>query len=471
MFHTEDRRDQSPLPKILQIFGGLGVVMGLGYVLLRGLSLEELMLPAVALGLPVYLIVLVDPIVGIALLIGCVGLSPEFTVAGLKNLRLEDFLMPGLLLGWLLRAGSQRTPFANTRIWQPAMFSLVFMLASTIAGVAAGTAPPSFAFLVMGKYAEYLLIFLLVINTVKTEGEIRALLTFSILIALVSSASSLGTTISESADVAEGRVRGPLGETSNIYGGYLALHLLMALGLFLHSPHGPGRFATGTGVVLLGICILFTYSRTTYVAIAGSIFLFGALKHRRLLLILLVLAVLIPLLAPESVLNRMSTVRGTVSGEAPSSWVSRLDAWDWALHRMGPLDHFFGQGIGSVKFGDVDSEYVRIFSDLGIIGVGLFAWLLFRIGRVATTAYDRVTQYTFPAGYLSGYLMAFVAIIIHSVAATTFSAIRTEETFMMLTGLMTALVNSEQALGPLVPGEPVVLLRDVPVLEPLRRHA
>jgi hypothetical protein len=175
MISADGESQQSPLPKILQAVAGLGVFMGLGYLLLRGLSMEELMLPAAALGLPIYLIVLVDPIIGIAILIACIGLSPEFSVAGLKNLRMEDFLMPGLLLGWILRAGSQRTPFAKAQFWAPAMTSLAFMVLSTIAGVAAGTAPPSFAFMVMGKYAEYLLIYLLVINTVKSEGEISAL--------------------------------------------------------------------------------------------------------------------------------------------------------------------------------------------------------------------------------------------------------------------------------------------------------
>jgi hypothetical protein len=470
MIRTDDDGQQSPLPRILQATGGLAVFMGLGYLLLRGLSLQELMLPAAALGLPIYLIVLVDPIIGIAILIACIGLSPEFTVAGLRNLRMEDFLMPGLLLGWILRAGSQRIPFANTRIWAPAMTSLTFMVLSTIAGVAAGTAPPAFAFMVLGKYAEYMLIYLLVINTVKSEGEIRALLIFSILVALLSSYASLSTTINTSAELVGGRVLGPLGETSNIYGGYLALHLLMALGLFLHFPTGGGRLLGGACVVLLGISILFTYSRTTYVAIGGAIFLFGAFKHRRLLVILLVLAAVIPIMAPDSVLNRMATVGGVAAGSAPSSWVSRLDAWDWAFHRMGPLDAIYGQGIGSVKFADVDSEYVRIYSDLGIIGVGLFVWLLFRIGRVALAAYDRVPQFTFPAGYLAGYLMAFAAIIIHSVAATTFSAIRTEEAFMVLTGLMTALINREESLGTFEAGRHAVLLRDVAVLEPLRRQ-
>ena len=96
---------RTPLPKILQVMGVLAVFMSLGYLTLRGLSLQDLMLPAAAIGLPIYLIAIVDPILGLSILIACIGLSPEFTFGGVRNLRMEDFLLPGLVFGWLLRAG------------------------------------------------------------------------------------------------------------------------------------------------------------------------------------------------------------------------------------------------------------------------------------------------------------------------------------------------------------------------------
>jgi hypothetical protein len=41
---------------------------------------------------------------------------------------------------------------------------------------------------------------------------------------------------------------------------------------------------------------------------------------------------------------------------------------------------------------------------------------------------------------------------------------------MVLTGLMTALINREESLGTFEAGRHAVLLRDVAVLEPLRRQ-
>lgn len=455
---------RNPLPKILQVMGTLAVFMSLGYLTLRGLSLEELMLPAAAIGLPIYLVVLVDPILGLAILIACIGLSPEFTIGGVRNLRVEDFLLPGLLLGWLLRAGRERTPFAPARIWGPILASLALMILSTIAG-STGRVGQAMTFLILGKYAEYLVLYLLVINTVRTESELRALSIFAILVALASSSLSIGGSFMSAASTLEGRVRGPEGETSNIYGGYLGLHLLLALGLFLHSRTPGTRLAGGAAVVLLGISLLFTYSRTTYVAVGGAMLLFGALKHRRLLIILFILAVLVPILAPGSVMERIETVGGVTSGATPS-WSARLYAWEWAMNRMSPVDRFFGQGIGSVRFGEVDSEYVRIFSDLGIVGIVLFSWLLFRLAKLANTTYDALEEYTFQRGYVAGYLMGLAAMIIHSVAATTFSAIRTEESFMILTGFMTVIANLQENAVPGTPDRAVVLLRDASILEP-----
>jgi hypothetical protein len=465
-----DAESRTPLSKILQVMGVLGVFVSLGSLTLHGLSLEELMLPAVALGLPIYLVVLVDPIIGLAILIACIGLSPSLSIGGIRDLRAEDFMLPGLLLGWLIRAGKERTRVLTGPLWVPAMVSMVVIVIATIAGTRGRGVAPSMPYLIMAKYAEYLIIYLVVLNSVRTPGDARALACFSVLVALTTAVISLSGSTSVVVDATGNRLMGPTGETSNIYGGYLGLNLLVALGIFLHSTSPGARLAWGTVVAVLGFAILFTYSRATYVAVAGAMLLFGAVKYRRLLVILVILAAIIPILAPSSVTDRLATVGGVASGTTPQSWSARLAAWEWVLDRMSATDRVLGMGIGSVAFGDVDSEYVRVFSDLGVIGLGLFAWVLIRIGRLANRTYDALEPDTFPKGYLAGYLMALLSLMIHAIAATTFSAIRTEETFMVLTGLMTVIACRQEELYPEeTPDRPVVLLRDASILETPQR--
>jgi hypothetical protein len=466
-----EHETRNPLPKILQVMGVLGVFMSLGYLTLRGLSVEELMLPAVALGLPIYLIVLVDPILGIAILIASIGLSPEFTVGGVNNLRAEDFLMPGLILGWLLRTGQQGARFAPAVLWAPALISAGVMLLSTLAGGPGRGVSPTMPYLILGKYVEYLVLYLLVLNTVKTEAEVRALTIFAILVAVISALLILGGSASVVATPSGERLTGPLGETANIYGGYMGLHLLLALGLFLHATSTGTRLVWGGAVVVLGFAILYTYSRATYVALGGAILIFGIVKYRRLLLIFFILAAIIPALAPASIMDRIQTVGGIASGTTPGSWTARLDAWDWAVHRMSGTDWIFGKGIGSVAFGDVDNEYVRILSDMGILGIALFAWVLIRLGRLANRTHDALADDTFLKGTLAGYLMAYIMMVIHAMAATSFSAIRIEEGFMILTALMNVIANGRDEVQPWGDDRSVVLLRDASILGGLRQEA
>jgi hypothetical protein len=465
-----EHESRNPLPKILQVMGVLGVFMSLAYLTLRGLSVQELILPAVALGMPIYLIVLVDPLLGVAILIASIGLSPEFTVGGVRDVRAEDFLLPGLVLGWVLRAGQQGLRLAPAALWKPAAVSFVFMVLTTLAGAPAHNVYPSMPYLILGKYVEYLILYLLVLNTVKTEAEIRALTIFAILVALTSAILSLGGNSAVVAESAGRRLTGPMGETANIYGGYLGLHLLMALGLFLHAKSTGIRLAWGASVVILGFAILYTYSRATYAALGGAILIFGLVKYRRLLLIFLILAAIIPALAPAAIVDRLQTVGGVASGTAPGSWTARLYAWDWAIGRMSASDWIFGRGIGSVAFGDVDNEYVRILSDMGVLGLTLFAWVLLRLGRLANRLHDALEDDTFLKGTLAGYLMAYVAMIIHAVAATSFSAIRIEEAFMILTALMNAIANGRESFLSGEEGRPVVLLRDASILGGLRQE-
>ncbi len=462
---------RNPLPRILQVMGVLAVFMSLGYLTLRGFSAEELMLPAVALGLPIYLIVLVDPILGIAILIASIGLSPEFSIGGIRDLRAEDFLMPGLLLGWLLRTGQEGARFAPAVLWTPALVSSAVMVVATLAGAPGRGVSPTMPYLILGKYGEYLVLYLLVLNTVKTEAEVRALTVFAILVAVTSAVLVLGGSTSVVITPSGTRLTGPIGETANIFGGYLGLHLLLALGLFLHATTSAARLAWGGAVVILGFAILYTYSRATYVALGGAILIFGLVKYRRLLLIFFILAAIIPALAPAAILDRLQTVGGIASGSTPGSWTARLDAWDWAVHRLTASDWIFGKGIGSVAFGEVDNEYVRVLSDTGVLGVALFAWVLIRLGRMANRAHDALPNDTFLKGTLAGYLMAYVAMLIHAVAATSFSAIRIEEAFMILTALANVVANRPGEPRPEGDVGPVVLLHDASILGGLRQEA
>jgi hypothetical protein len=319
----------------------------------------------------------------------------------------------------------------------------------------------------MGKFVEFFLIYLLLVNNITRREEFRALASFAILVAL---ASALMVSNAFADERGSGRLNGPLGETANMYGGYLILNIAIALGLFLQARSGPARFASAAAVVLLGIPLLYTYSRTSFVAIMAAALLYGVFKDRRLLVLALVAAVLTSVAAPENIWNRIASISGVATGDEPSSWTSRVWAWQVAGGRALRENPLLGFGLASIKLGMVDNEYVRVLVDTGVLGLALFLWVLAGLLFKATSLSRRLPLQTFEQGYASGYWIAFLAMMIHAIGATSYTSIRTMECFIVITGLFGALYNHAEEWGPVelvTPGGGTVLIAESPVLNPV----
>ncbi|MBI3856855.1 MAG: O-antigen ligase family protein [Planctomycetes bacterium] len=450
------------LQKLLLTLVPLGLLL---YGLLRGTDADVHLQIGVAAAFLVYIVTFIDLTLGLAILIACVGLSPELSVAGIQNIRLEDFVVPALILSWITRMMQKRIPMAPLIVTPALPLYGAAIILSTLVGVVSGTTSLSTAILYMGKFTEFFLIYVLFVNNITRREEFRALAVFAVMVAL---ASALMVS-SAFADEGGARLSGPLGETANMYGGYLILNLAIALGLFLHSPAASGRFASAAAVVLLAIPVLYTYSRTSFVAIVAAATLFGCFKDRRLLLVALVAGLLTPVIAPAAILDRLTTISGVATGDEPSSWKSRMDAWEHFGGLTLSNSPLLGSGLASVKLGMVDNEYVRVFVDTGAIGLALFLWVLGRLGFRATTLLNRLRPQTFERGFASGYWIAFVAMMIHALGATSYTSIRTMECFIVLTGLFGALHNRCEEWGltrETTAGGGTILIESAAVLEP-----
>jgi len=451
------------LQKLLLTLVPLGLLL---YGLFKGSDADLHFQIGVAAGFLVYIVTFIDLTLGLAILIACVGLSPELTIGGIQNLRLEDFIVPALLLSWITRIMQQRIPLAPILVSPALPLYGGAILIATLVGVAGGTTKLLTAALYMGKFTEFFLIYLLLVNNITRREEFRALAVFSVIVAL---ASALMVSNAFSEDRTAGRLNGPLGETANMYGGYLILNLGIALGLFLHSPTAGARGAFAIAVALLGVPLLYTYSRTSIVAIFFAAMLFGIMKDRRLLVVTVIVGIVTPIIAPAAIMDRISTIAGMATGNEPSSWSSRMYAWQTLGGKALEESPLVGFGLASVNLGMVDNEYVRVFIDTGILGLGLFLWVLVKLGIRATSLVNQLPDHTFERGYASGYWIAFVAMMVHAVGATSYTSIRTMECFVVITGLFGALYNRSQEWGVTrtsTPGGGTILIESSPVLEP-----
>src|SRR5215468_5528131 len=101
------------LHKLLVTLVPLGLLL---YGLIRGTEADLHLQIGIAAGFLVYIVTFIDLTLGLAILIACVGLSPELSIGGLQNLRLEDFVVPALLISWITRMMQQRIPLAPTLV-------------------------------------------------------------------------------------------------------------------------------------------------------------------------------------------------------------------------------------------------------------------------------------------------------------------------------------------------------------------
>jgi hypothetical protein len=426
----------SPFKRIAATITVIGVLYGAIYSIAEGTSAERFAQVGAAIGVLVYLLTFIDVLIGIGFLIACVALSPEMTMGEVGNLRLEDFLIPALLLSWVARAARDREPVIGSPLKGPALLYLSFMVVSTMVGITAGTTPAASSVLVVLKFVEYYLLFLLIVNNIRSHRDFKAMALFAVLAAGASAV--LTASLGADASTAD-RIHGPSGETANIFGGFLLMHLGLALGFALYGRDLFPRVACGTAAILMAHAVLTTLSRTTYAAIGFSLLIVGVLLERRLLVLLLLGSFALLLVGSEAATGRTQDLIHVMSGGSNHSLDARIAAWDVILSELTGFHLFLGQGAGSVRLGDVDSEYFKVLADMGLIGFAIFLWAMVRIGRMSYTLYRTRERDTFGHAFSVGFLLAFVGILVHAVAATSFTSIRSMEGFIILCGLMACL--------------------------------
>ncbi len=435
----QSSKPPSPLPAIIVTSLVLGLLAYLMMAVTDITGQASFVQFSAALAALAYLLTLINIRFGMGILILCIGLSPEVGVGDFNNLRFEDFVVPALLVAWLLRTLRNREELASNPFKAPMLAYLGVMIVSALLGVSSGSVEWTRSGLLLGKNLIYVLLFLIVLNNVRTYAEFRAFVIFTLLVSLAAATISLGQSrVLE--DPSTQRLHGPLGETANIFGGYVILHISMFLGFFLQFTSLRARIVSVICAGVLFYILMFTYSRTSYIALLCGIGLIALLKHRRLVVVLVIMAILFPLLAPDNVIARAQTILGIFSGPGPESWEARVSSWEESQSRILSRPAF-GSGPGSISFGDVDNEYVRVAVDLGLIGLAALLWFLFRIAVRMYRLYAQIETPGFVKAFVAGYFILLVSISVHAGGATSFSAIRTMEAFMVWTGFLAVLIN------------------------------
>jgi O-antigen ligase len=446
--HSHDT-SAGPLPLALFVLllaagAGLGIAqIGPGLSLGAGLLIVVLFLSFLHTELALHIILL------------SMLLSPEIVVGGFAGVsigkpdlkgdvlvvRIEDLILTTVCLAWLARAAIFKDVglIRKTPLNAPILAYTATLIIATLLGTFAGNVRPLRGFFFTLKYVEYFVVYFMAVNYICEERQLRRLLGTAVATCAIS--AIMGIAQIPSGERVSAPFEGRYGEP-NTFGGYLVLMLALVLGYALAARSVPGQLSWFALGAVLVVPLLYTLSRSSWLAAVPMLVTLILLSPRRLILMVAVgIAIVVgPLLFPKQVVDRYNYTlhdkadRGEyhVAGkQLDTSTSARLDSWKQGVEGWSRRPIF---GYGVTGFAFLDAQYVRVLVETGLAGFAAFLWLLWRIARLGWDAFRQSRGTRFHPLAL-GYLAGVVAMLVHGIGANTFIIVRIMEPFWFLTAI------------------------------------
>jgi len=404
-------------------------------------------LAGITIAVSVFLVTLLSTDTAILLLIVSMLLSPEFSLAQVPGrsvvVRLDDLLLGVIFLTWLgkLAINKQLGVVRATPLNAPLGLLIVACLASTMWGMVNGTVthPLAGTFYVI-KYIEYFLLYFMVANVIHREEQVRLFWRAMLITAVI-------VTVCAYVQIAQHgivyRVSAPFeGKPEpNTLAGYLLLMMAACSGLALHAASTAYRVLMAALVVFMFPPFLFTYSRGAYLAFIVVYLVLCVLskRYKPFLIVGLIIGVFAArTMLPPSVYERIAStfdprssveVGGARLAASPAARVIVYRyVWEKWLER--PV-----LGFGVTGIGFVDSQFALIIGELGLLGIGAFVWLWWRIWGIGYRAFVTVTE-PFAQGLTLGFMAGFAGLLVLSFAGNVFIIVRIMEPFWCLAAMV-----------------------------------
>lgn len=414
---------------------------------------------ALAAGLIVFILCFASTEIALYILIFSMLLSPEFIVGATGGgtlgrgitLRLDDFLLLIIGFSWLAKMSINKELglFLKTPLNKPIAYYILICLVSTLLGALFGRVELKTGFFFVLKYFEYMIVYFMVVNHLTDKKQARNFMWALIITCAIVSVMAVYQIPSG------GRVTAPFegaeGEP-NTLGGYLVFMIAICIGLLLTAP------SFGQGVIYLPLILLFvipmiyTQSRSSYLAVIPVLFTFIWLSEKRnwVLVVLLLIIVSLPFTAPEAAkerikftftqgLNRRDVVEiGGVKLDTSSS--ARLVSWreavrDWMQHP------FIGYGVTGYRF--IDGQYIKVITETGLVGLATFFYLIVTIFRRIRKDFAD-SESRLHRGLSMGFLAGFIGLLFHAIGSNTFIIVRIMEPFWFITAMVIMIPGLEK---------------------------
>ncbi len=195
-------------------------------------------------------------------------------------------------------------------------------------------------------------------------------------------------------------------ENPNVLGEYLLLIMpLCAARLCTSMKHAKRWFFMGA-FSLMGLCMVFTFSRGCWIGLLFAMGIFLAFRCKRLLGALLAGIVCVPFVMPASIMSRMMSIGNL----ADSSTSYRVNIWRGTIKML--KDHWLmGTGLGELAFNAIypiyslsaveaphpHSLFLLIFTQTGLFGILAFLFLMIAFYKCIALICRRSTYHRYMA--------------------------------------------------------------------------
>jgi O-antigen ligase len=332
---------------------------------------------------------------------------------------------------------------------RPIFLYLGVCIISTGFGIMTGRASAKSGFFFVLKYFEYFLVYFMVVNHLQTREQMHRFLFCIFLTCFIVSVYGIFEI------PGGGRVSAPFeGEVGepNTFGGYLIFIGAVAAGMLGKSENPKVKRALLFLLIVIIPPLLFTKSRSSYLAAVPVMLVLGYLSEKRVIVLSLmaIMLALSPLYLPTQVKDRiLYTFRQPEHREQieiggvrlDTSTSARLTSWkealrDWTKHP------FWGYGVTGYSF--IDAQFPRVLVETGILGLAAFIYLLVSVFKLAFSNL-KLLKISESKGLVLGFLVGYFGLLIHAIGANTFIIVRIMEPFWLLAGIVTILPNLEGA--------------------------
>ncbi|MEW6409351.1 MAG: O-antigen ligase family protein [Nitrospirota bacterium] len=379
----------------------------------------------------------------------------------LFDLRYEDFLIVLLIISWLLYSAFKPQKLYLSPLWKPVLVYLSVAFISTFIGLWAGWIELVRAFFFYFKEVEYFFFFIITINFIKdykglkyaivaflTGGVINGVYVFYQIVS-----GNIGRGVGDLSDVYRHYGIATIGETSSaIVGNYFSMIIILCAIVFIFISEKSIKLISFICIPLSFLGLIGSFNRSS---VWGTIFLlpvwfyfifFSNKKYSKKyqsIAILILLVLVIPLLFgmvkedpfSERILNINTLIEAYKNERFNEVYINYFKAI--AISPITGLGKSITGDLSIIQdlYGTAHNQYIGILSEMGIIGLLVFLYLIWLVIKFSYKTYrDGYSPFCKIIGLTS--LMWTILLCIESFACDAFIAAKTAESYWILVGLL-----------------------------------